>query len=140
MVDGVLTFLRRDVQNLHVHFVSNLFRMSGSQRVPGQTKTAGGKHFFAIPIVGERPRFPHKRIDDMPVIDGRQLLSNEPWHGLNDMSVMRYGDLFGGDSQIHQLPDQPAGNRIRIRPHDDRAAATDADTFNYVIRIQPFIG
>ena len=52
---------------------------------------------------------------------------------------MRHRDLFGTDPQIHQFADQSAGNRIRIRSHHDRAAATDSDTFDDVVRIELLI-
>jgi len=57
---GVLTFVSRQLQNLHVHFISHLFRMTGSQRVTRHTKTAGREHLFAVSVVGEGARFSHE--------------------------------------------------------------------------------
>ena len=136
IVHGVLTFVGRQLQNLHIQFVRHFFCMSGPQCVPCQTKAAGGKHFLAVSIVRKRARLAHEGIDDVPITDGRQLLADESRHGLNHMSVMRDRDLFGTDPQIHQFADQSTGNRIRVRPHADGTAATDAHTLYDVVRIQ----
>lgn len=135
----ILTFVSGQMQNLHVHFVSHFFGMSGPQRVPRQAKTAGRKHLFAVPVVRKRARFADQRIDDVPIVDGRQLLADQTRHRLNHVSVMRHRDVFGTDSQIHQLTDQPTGNRIRVRPHTYRAAAADPHVGHDVVRVQPGI-
>lgn len=51
--DSVLTFTRRKLQDLHVHFVGHLHRMSTPQSVPCDPENAGRKHFFAVVVVGE---------------------------------------------------------------------------------------
>ena len=103
---GILTFVSRQFQYPHVHFVSHFFGMSGAQRVPRHTKTAGRKHFFAILIVGESTRFSHQRIDDVAIIDGRLILADDPRHRLNQMTMMRHRDLFGTDAKIDELANQ----------------------------------
>jgi hypothetical protein len=102
----VLTLLSRQFQNLHVHLVSHFFRMSGAQGVPRHTKTARWKHFFAILIAGESTRFSHQRIDDVAIIDGRLILADNPWHRLNQMTMMRHRDLFGTDAKVDELANQ----------------------------------
>lgn len=57
---SVLAFVCCQFQNLHIHFVRNFLRMSGSQRVPRHAKTARRKHLFAILIAGEGTRFSHQ--------------------------------------------------------------------------------
>ena len=104
---GVLAFVSRQFQNLHVHFVSHFFGMSGAQRVPCHAKTARWKHLFAILIAGESTRFSQQRIDDVAIIDSRLILTDNPWHRLNQMTLMRHRDLFGTDAKIDELANQP---------------------------------
>ena len=136
---GVLTFVSRQFQNLHVHFVGHFLRMSGSQRVPRHAKTARRKHLFAILIAGESTRFSHQRIDDVTIIDGRLSLADNSRHGLNQMPVMSDGDLFGTDPKIDELTNQPTRHRIGIGAHMNRAAATDAHTLDDVVSVKPLV-
>ena len=106
--DRILTFASCQFQNLHIHFVRHSLGMSGPQRVPRHAKTARRKHFFAIPVVGKGSRFSHQRIDDVAIIDGRLMLADNARHGLNEMTVMSHGDLFGTDAKIHELTNQTA--------------------------------
>jgi hypothetical protein len=138
-IHSLLVFFRGQFQNPHVHLVGHLFRMTGSQRVPRHAKTAGRKHFFTISIVGEGSRLADQRIDDMSIIDGRQVLPDQPRHGLNVMSLMSHRDLFGTDPQVDLLTDQSTGNRIGIGPHVNRAAARDAHAFDDVVGVEPFV-
>ena len=103
---GVLTLVSRQFQNLHVHFVSHFFGMSSAQRVPRHTKTARREHLFAILIVGESTRFSHQRIDNVARIDGRLILADNPWHRLNQMTMMRHRDLFGTDAKVDEVANQ----------------------------------
>jgi len=114
--------------------------MSGSQQVPRHAKTACWKHLFTVSVVGEGSRFSHKRIDDVPIVDGRQILPDQSRHRLNEVSVMSHRDLFGPDAKVHELADQPTGDRVRIGSHVDRAAARDSHTFDDVVRVELFIG
>jgi|GEM_PF-1749245 len=137
---GVLTFLSGDVQNLDIPFVGHFFRMSGSQRVPRHAKNTGRKHLLAVLIVGEGSRFSHQRIDDVTIIDGGQILADQSRHGLNVVFVMCHRDLFGLDAKVDELADQPAGNRVRVGAHVDRAAARDTHALDDVVCVEPFIG
>jgi hypothetical protein len=136
---SVLTFLGGQLQNLHVHFVSHFFRMSGSQRVPRHTKTACREHFFAVPVVGERSRFSHQRIDDVSIIDRCQLLADQPRHRLNQVSVMSHRDLFGTDAKVDELVDQPTGNRVCVGSHVDRAAARNSHALDDVVSVKRLV-
>jgi hypothetical protein len=136
----ILTLLSGKVQNLHVHPVCHLFCMSTSQCVPCHAKTARGKHFFAVSIVGEGSGFSHQRINDVSIIDRCQLLTNQSRHRLNMVSLMYHRDLFSTNPQIDELIDQPTGNRIRIRSHANRTAACHPNAFHDVIGVETFIG
>ena len=136
---GILTFVSGKLQNQHVHFVGHLFRMRGSQRIPRHAKHTGRKHFFAVLIVGEGTRLSHKRIDDVSIVDGRQLLADEPRHGLNEVPLMSHRDVFRTDTQVDELADQSARHRIRVGSHVDGAAANDSHTRDDVVGVEPFI-
>jgi hypothetical protein len=136
----VLTFVSRKVQNLHVHLVSHFFGVRVSQRVPCHTKNGGRKHLFTILIVGEGTGLPHQRIDDVPIVDVCQIFADQPRHRLNVIAMMSDDDLFGTDSQIDEIADQPTGNGIRVGSHPNRAAATDTHARDDVVRVEPFVG
>tara|TARA_Y100000385_G_C13052534_1_gene620465 strand:- start:301 stop:660 length:360 start_codon:yes stop_codon:yes gene_type:complete len=74
------------------------------------------------------------------IIDRRQILSDQSRHGLNEVSVMSHRDLFGSDAKVNLTADQPTGNRVRVGPHVDRAAARDSHALDDVICVEPFIG
>ena len=91
------------------------------------------ENFFAVAVVGERSRFSHQRIDDEPIIDRRQLLADQSRHRLNQVSVMSHSDLFSTDAKVDELIDQPAGNRVRVGSHTDRAAAGNSHALDDVV-------
>ena len=133
---SVLTFVCRNLQNLHIHFVRDFLRMSGAQRVPCHAKTARRKHLFAIPIAGEGTRFSHQRINDVAIIDGRLVLADNSRYRLNQMTMMRHSNLFGTDAKIDELTDQPTRYGIRVGSHIDCAAATDASVLDDVVGVE----
>lgn len=138
--DGILTFASRKFQNLHVHFVGHFFRMRCSQRVPRHAKTARRKHFFAILIVGESTRFSHQRINDVAIINGRLVLADNARHRLNQMTMMSHRNLFSTDAKIDELTNQATRYRIGVGAHVDRAAATDANALDDVVRVEHCVG
>lgn len=137
---GVLTFASCNLQNLHVHFVRDLLRMGRSQNIPRHAKTACRKHLFAILIAGKRSRFSYERINNVSVVNGRLILADDPRHRLDQMAMMSHRDLFGTDAKIDKLADQSTRHRIRVGPHIDRAAATDANPFDDVVGVEHVVG
>jgi hypothetical protein len=93
--DSVLTFVSRQFQNLHVHLVGHFLHVVFSQHVPRHTKPGGGKHFLTVPIVCEGARLANQRIDDVPIIDRRLMFAHQSRHDLDNVFLMRHGDLFG---------------------------------------------
>ncbi len=138
--DSVLTFVSRQLQNLHVHFVGHLLRVVFSQYVPGDPEPAGGKHFLAVSVACEGARLANQRIDDVPIIDRRLLLSDQSRHDLDDMLLMSDRDLFGRHTHIDRPTNQPAGDRIRIGSHLNRAAFADSHAVQHVVGIEAFVG
>ena len=133
---GVLTFPRGNLQNLHVHFVGHFLRMRRSQDVPRHAKTACRKHLFAILITGKRSRFSYQRINNVAIVNGRLILADDSRHRLDQMAMMSHRDLFGSDAKIDKLAYQPTWHRVRVGPHIDRAAATDANPLDDVVGVE----
>ncbi len=137
--DSVLTFVSRQLQNLHVHFVGHLFRVFFSQHVPCHPEPAGGKHFFAVSVVCEGARLANQRIDDVAIIDRRLVFSDQSRHDLDDMLLMSHSDLFGRHTHVDRLTNQPTGDRIRIGSHLNRAAFADSHAVQHVVGIEAFV-
>ena len=135
----VLAFTGGKLQDLHVLFVSRRFGVGLAKRGVSEPERAGGKHLFAVAIVGEGPRLADQGIDHMTVIDRRSLLSIQPWHRLNVVTLMRHFDLFGSDPHVHFGPHQAAGNRVGVFAHLNRAALTDPEAAEHVVSIQPAV-
>lgn len=137
---GFLVFLSGQMQQFHVPPVRGLLGMSGPQVVPRHSKTARRKHFLAVPVVGKRAWLSHQRIDDVTIIDRRQALADQTRHRLNQMTMMRNGNRFRGDPQIHQFSNETAGNGVGIRANRDGAAAAHPDAPNDIVCVQTLIG
>ena len=81
-----------------------------TEHVVSDAEPAGGKHLLTILIVRKRARLANQRIDDVAIVDRDLLLANQSRHGLNGVTMMSHGDLFGSNAHIHLPADQPAGN------------------------------
>jgi hypothetical protein len=138
--DGILTFLCSKLQNLHVHLVGDLLCVRRSQHVPRHAKTTCRKHLFAVLIAGECSRFSYQRINDVAIVDRRLILADDSRHRLDQMAMMSHRDLFGTDAKINKLADQSTWHGVRVGPHTNRAAATDANPLEDVVRVEPCVG
>lgn len=133
-----LALARGQFQNLHVHLVGRLLRVVVAEHVVGDAERARGKHFFAVLIVRKRARLANQRIDDVTIVDRDLLLAHQSRHGLDQVALMRHGDLFGPYPHVRLLADQPAGNGIGVGPHLNRAAAADAHGVEPLVGVEPF--
>lgn len=52
---------------------------------------------------------------------------------------MSHRDLFGPDAKVDELIDQPAGNRVRVGSHADRAAAGNSHALDDVVRVERLV-
>ena len=75
----------------------------------------------------------------MTIINRRLILANDPRHRLNQVTVMSHRDLLSTDAKIDQIADQPTRHRVGVGPHIDRAAATDANSLDNVVRVEPVV-
>jgi hypothetical protein len=123
----ILTFPGRQLQNLQVLADALTWAMIATQPIVGHAKVTAGKHVLPILVILKRTGFADQRIDHVTVIDRVFPVAGQTRHPL-DFDV-RIPDLdeVGVDHHVHLLPNQPAGNRIRVAFHLDRAAAADLD-------------
>lgn len=134
----VLAFSRGQFQNLHVHSVGHLLRVSAAQRVVSEPEHAGGKHLLAVFVIRKGSRLADQRINDVTIINRHQFLTRQSRHRLNEVALVSHRDLLGPDPDIHLLSNQPAGNRIRVGPHLNGAAFADAQARQLVVGLHPF--
>lgn len=133
----VLALTSGQLQDLHILFVGHAFHMSRAQRIVSHTKLRRGKQLFAIPIVGERARLTHQRIDDVPIVDRHTLLAEQSRHRLDVVILVGHDDLLRAQPHVNLLADQPAGNGVGVGPHLDCAALADADARQDVVSTEP---
>lgn len=123
----LLAVARRQLQNLQVFPSRHPRRVIAQQLIVGHAKVARGKHVRLILIVFERPRFPHQRVDHVPVIDDVLAVARQSRHRLDLAARPPDFDHVGVDHHVNVHADQPTGNRIRVAADLNRAAAADLD-------------
>jgi hypothetical protein len=123
----ILTFPGRQLQNLQVLADALAWAMIATQLIVGDAKLTTGKHVLPILVILERTRFADQRIDHVTVVDRVLPVASQTRHPL-DFDV-RIPDLdeVGVDHHVHLLPNQPAGDRVRVAFDLNRAAVADLD-------------
>lgn len=122
--NSCLALPRCQVQNLQVLLGRPLGLLFG-QQVVGQPKSAAGKQVAVVAVVGERARFAHQPVDHMTVLDAMLATPPQPRQTLDQALRVPYLDVIGVDPRLDPFADQPAGHRIDIALHMNRAAAID---------------
>jgi hypothetical protein len=140
VLHGVLTFVRRQLQQLEVQLVRHLLRMLCQQLVIGHAKMRRGKHLLAILVVLERAGLTHQGINDVPIVDIGPARAHEPRHLLNEYALVRDGDFLRSDLDIHGPANQSAGDRVHVLSDRDRTALGDAQPFEPLVGIKPMVG
>lgn len=107
-----------------------------AQHVVSNPKMSRREHVFAVPVVLECSRFADQRIDHVAVVDRRAADPSQPRHSLDRRAAVADFDPLGADHQIDLLSDQPAGNRVGVAPHRDRAARPHRDTDDPFVRVE----
>lgn len=138
-VDRVLALAGGQLENSHVRLVCLPLGMPAAEQVVSDAEVTGGKHFFAVLVIGKRPRLADQRIDHVAVVDRRAPLAEQPRHGLHEVVLITHLDLLGRDLHVNVPADQPAGHRVDVGPHPDRAALADAHVAQVVVGIEPLI-
>jgi hypothetical protein len=110
ILDRLLAFVGGELEDLQIHLDRDRFTVVLSKQVVSEAKVATREHLFAETVVSERARFPHQRINHVPVIDARSMLADQSPHRLNFVALVRHRDRLGANSHIHFHADQATGN------------------------------
>lgn len=107
------------------------------QQIISHAKMTGGKHLLAVLVVLERAGLSDQGIDHVAIIDRGVPAAEEARHPLNENALMTDLQKLRADFHIDVAIDQPAGHRIHVLPHADRAALAHANPAEHLIRLQP---
>jgi len=135
----VLANPSRHFQQSHIRLVRHLGRVSFVQHVVRDAKLAGGKHLFTEAIVGKGARLTHQGINHVAVVNRKAFLAKQTRHRLHKVVLISHQNRFGLDAHIDFPTDQPAGNRVSISAHLNRAAAVNAHAAEQICDVEPIV-
>jgi hypothetical protein len=127
LLHRVLAVPGRQLEDLQVLADALAGTVIAAKFIVGDTKVAGRKHLLPILVVLERTGLADQRIDHVTVIDRVLAAARQPGHPLDFASRVPDLDDVGVDHHVDPLANQPAGNRIGVTLHLDRAATADHD-------------
>lgn len=127
----------RRLQDLQVFPNALAGAVVAAQLIVGHAEVTGRKHVLPILVVLEGPRLADQRIDHMTVVDRVLAAAGQTGHPPHLRVGMPDLHEVGVDHHVHLVPDQSAGNRIRVTLDLDRAAAADQYAADALPVIQP---
>jgi hypothetical protein len=127
ILHGVLAIPRRQLQDFQIFANGHLGSVHAAQRIIGHAEIARGEQVLAILVVLECTGLADQRVDHVAVVDRVLAVAAEPRHSLHGHVPVEHLEVVGIDHDVHLEADQPAGDRIRIAIHLDRAAGADRD-------------
>lgn len=127
ILHSVLAVPRRQLQDFQVFADGDLRAVRPAQLIVGHAKIARGEQVFAILVVLEGARLADQRVDHVAVIDRVLAAAAEARHPLHQDVPVEDLEVVGVDHDVHLVVDQPAGDRIRVALHLNRAARVDLD-------------
>ncbi|HVV71227.1 MAG TPA: hypothetical protein VHI52_06985, partial [Verrucomicrobiae bacterium] len=92
------------------------------QQVVSQAETAGGEQVGPVPVIGKGPGLADQPVDDVPVVDPVLAPAPQPGQLLHLLLGVPDLDPLGVQAGLDPLPDEPAGHRVDVTRHMDRAA------------------
>ena len=115
----------RQLQNLQVFPDPLAGTVVVAQLIVGDAEVTGRKHVLPILVVLEGARLADQRIDHVTVVDRVLAAAGQTWHPLDFGPGVEDLHEVGVDHHVYRVPDQSAGDRIRVPLDLDRAAAAD---------------
>jgi hypothetical protein len=97
-----------------------------AEPIVGEAEPGRRKQILAIDVVGERARLPHQLIDDVPVVDGVLVATDQPRPRLHVAVGVPDFDAIGEQPGFDPFADQPAVDRIGVAMDVDQATGVDA--------------
>ena len=95
------------------------------QSVERQAEPGGREQVLAVPVVRERARLAHQRVDDVPVMDRVPVPTDQPRERVHEPVRVPHLDTVGEQPGLDRLADQPAVDRVRVAVDVDQAARID---------------
>jgi hypothetical protein len=129
----------RVVQDLQVVLGAEPFVAAVAEPVVGQAEPRRREQVIAVGVVGERPRLPHERIDDVPVVDRVPVAADQPRQRVDVPVRVPHLDPVGEQAGLDGLADQPAVDRVGVAVDVDQAAGVDPAR-HLQARRQPLLG
>lgn len=121
VLHGLLAVSGRQLQDFQVFPDGHFGAMRAAQLIVSHAEVARGEQVLVVLVVLERPRLADQRVDHMAVVDGVLAAAGQPRHPLHLGARIPDLDEVGVDYDVHLVPDQSAGDRIRVPLHLDRA-------------------
>jgi hypothetical protein len=112
---------------------------AGAEPIVGEAEPGRRKQVVAIDVVGERARLPHQLVDDVPVVDGVLVATDQPRPRLHVAVGVPDLDAVGEQPGFDPFADQPAVDRIGVAMDVDQAAGVDAAA-DLQTTVEPGIG
>jgi hypothetical protein len=107
-----------------------------AQHVVGQAEATARKQLLAIAIVGKGTRLAHQPVDDMPVVDALLAPTVQPRQPFDLPLAVPDFQHLGVQPHLDPLADEPAGHRVDVAGHMNRAPRIDPDP-QPLARLQP---
>ena len=85
VVDRDFAVMGRVLQDLQIFLRARPFVAAVAEPIVGEAEARRREQVLAIDVVGERPRFAHQLVDDVPVVDGMFVPADQPWPRLHVM-------------------------------------------------------
>jgi hypothetical protein len=98
-----------------------------AQGVIGPAERAAGEQVLAIAVVGERARLAHQPVDDVAIRHPVLPLPVQPRQHVDAPLCVPDLDPLRVQPRLDPLADQPAGHRVDVARHPDRAARAHLD-------------
>lgn len=128
IVDRRFAVAGRVVQDRQVFLGLPAFVVLFPEAVVSEAEACGREEVVAVGVVGEGPRLPHQRIDDMAVVHRVLVPTDQTRQRVDELVRVPDFDAVGVEPGLHPLPDQPAVHRIDAAMDVDQAPGIDAAT------------
>jgi hypothetical protein len=97
-----------------------------AEPIVGEAESGRREQVLAIDVVGERARLAHQLVDDVPIMDGVLVATDQPRPRLHVVVGVPDLDAVGEQPGFDPFADQPAMDRIGVALDVNQAAGVDA--------------
>jgi hypothetical protein len=126
VVNRDLAVMGRVLEDLQILLRAQPVIAAVAEPIVGETEPGRRKQILAIDVVGECARLPHQLVDDVPVVDGVLVTTDQPRPRFHVAVGVPDFDAVGEQPGFDPFADQPAVDRIGVAMNVDQAAGIDA--------------